>query len=590
MWEQNLVYVVILAAFGFFVWGRFRYDLVALSAVTVLGVAGVLEPVDLFRGFGNDAVLSVVAIMVVGRALRVAGVTEPMAALLLRLPRQSNVQTFAVATSAGFFSSFMNNTGALTVFLPVAVHVARVMHRLASSLLMPLAFASLLGGLITLIGTPPNILVSNFRERHVGEPYGMFDFTPVGIVVALVGILFLTFVGWRLVPARRGSVSHDRLLRMKNYFAEVSVPAASPMVGRPLGDFGEFELDATVVGLVRNKRRIVAPMSTELLQAGDLLLVEAAADELNLLVDRAGLELGKDRTIVESEIGSPDVVVEEIVIARGSPLQGRTAKGLRMRWRYGINILAISRQGSRIVRRLPEVRLRAGDVLLVQARAADFEDILDELKCYSIVDHEHEAPSVGRLLTTLVVFGAAMAMVITGKLSLGIAFLAAAMAVIILGVLSVREAYTAVDWSVVVLLGATIPLGTALENTGGAENIAHGLVVAIQGMSAEGALVLLMVATMLLSNVINNAATAVLMAPIAWKMALDLGVNPDTFLMATAVGASSCFMTPMGHQCNILVMGPGGYRFTDYMRVGTPLSLVVLAVAVPCLLVFWPLR
>jgi di/tricarboxylate transporter len=591
MWQQTFVFLVITTALAFFAWGRYRYDFVALSAITVLTIAGVLEPTEVFHGFGNDAVLSVIAILVVGRALRVAGITEPFAALLLRLGRRGPVEMMALTTgTVTFFSGFMNNTGALAVFLPVAVHVARAVHRLASSMLMPLAFASLLGGLITLIGTPPNILVSAYREDHLGEPFGMFDYTPVGLGLAVAGVLFLSFVGWRLIPPRRGSVSPSRLLRMQTYFAEVRVPPGSPLAGGTLRDLERLDVDANIVGLVRGKQRIVAPPAYEVLEEGDTLLVEAGSADMSHFLDQAGLERGQHRTIAVEDFRSRDVALQEIVVGQGSMLQGRTAKGLRMRWRYGMNILAISRRGERISRRLADVRLKAGDVLLIQARREGLEDALRELKCYTLMDHEHPRPSMPKLLFTVVVFAAAMTSVVLDLLSLGFAFLSAALLLVMGRVVTMRQAYTAVDWPVVVLLAATIPLGTALEKTGGAETIAQAMISMSGWLPAAGMVGLLMVVTMLLSNVINNAATAVLMAPIAFRLATDLSVSPDTFLMAVAVGASSCFLTPIGHQCNILVLGPGGYHFNDYARVGVPLSLLVVVLGLPLILMVWPLR
>jgi di/tricarboxylate transporter len=589
MSTQYLVFGVIAATMALFAWGRMRYDLVALSSVTLLVLGGVLEPRDVFHGFGNDAVLSVIAIMVVGRAVRLSGATEPFAALLLRLGGGMMGQSLSLTAAATLFSSFMNNTGALTVFLPVAVHIARSAHRLASSLLMPLAFATLLGGLITLIGTPPNILVSVYRAEHLGAPFTLFDYTPVGLGIALVGLVFLSTVGWRLLPPRRGSVSLDRSLRMHQYFAEVRVPADSLLAGQTLRELEDLGVDSNVVGVIRGKQRIAAPLSSEPIEAGDLLLVEADAEQLDRLIARAGLELGEDRIIAQEEIGGPDVTLAKLVVSRGSPLVGRTPKGLRMRWRYGMNVLAISRQGARIVRRLSAVRIRAGDVLFVQIREEALGEVIESLHLHTLEDKEHHRPDLRRLGATMLIFGAAMWGVAAGVASLGICFLAAALLLVMFNLVSVREASTSVDWSIVILLGSTIPLGVALERTGGATTIATGLMHLARDVHPVWALTSMMVVTMLLSNMMNNAATAVLMAPIAFRLSQSMGVDADPFLMGVAVAASACFLTPIGHQCNILVMGPGGYRFSDYARLGAPLSLLVLVVAVPLILWFWPL-
>ena len=589
MWEPWFVMLVIGMAFVAFVSGRLRYDVVGLSAMTVLALAGVLPMNQIFHGFANDAVLSVIAVMIVGRAVRAAGATEPFAARMLGVGGGTRGQVLALTGTVGFFSAFMNNTGALAVFLPVAVHMARKMRRLASALLMPLAFATLLGGLVTLIGTPPNILVSNFRAERLGEPYALFDFSPVGLGIAVAGILFLAVVGWRLLPSRRGSVSQHQLLRMDHYFAEVRVPEDSPLKGGTLRDLEELHLDVNVVGLMRGQRHIAAPMSSEIVQTDDLLVVEAGGDQLAELLKRAGLELRDGgRGVDERPISSAEILVEEIVIGRGSPLVGRTARELRMRWRFGVNLLGISRRGERIVRRLPDVRLRAGDVLVIQVPADALEDVLQEWKCFTLVDHEHPLPSLGKLLLTITIFGSALGLVAFQILPLGLTFLSAALLLVMVRVVSVGQAYAAVDWPVVVLLGSTICLGFALETSGGAAMLAGVIVSLSRDLSAPVIMATIMICTMLISNLVNNAATAVLMAPIAYAVSLDLGASPDPFLMAVAVGASSCFLTPIGHQCNTLVLGPGGYRFSDYARMGAPLSAIVIIVGVILIPLFWP--
>ena len=589
MGQQLFVIAVVTLTFLLFVWGRLRYDIVGLSAMVVLALGGVLPTTEIFHGFANDAVLSVVAVMVAGRGLRAAGTTEPFAAFMLRAKGFTG-QVLALTGTVGFFSTFMNNTGALAVFLPVTVHMAREMRRLASSLLMPLAFASLLGGLVTLIGTPPNILVSTFRQEHMGEPFGLFDYTPVGLGVAFVGILFLATVGWRMLPARRGSVSIQRLMQMEHYFSEVFVPPESPFAGRPLRDMQELGLDVNVVGLVRGDRRVPAPLPHELILAEDVLLVEAAGLPLREMLARTGFDLEHERReVVVEEMGGEDVELQEVVIARGSPLVGRTARGLRMRWRFGVNLLAISRRGARIVRRLADVRFQAGDVLLVQVRRESFQDMMQEFKVVTLVDHEHPLPSLPKLVLTMAIFGTAIALVAVRVLPLGLTFLTAALLLVLTGVVTVKQAYTAVDWTVIVLLGSTICLGSALEYTGAAQLVARGLVSLTLDWPAWAIVGAIMVVTMLISNVVNNAATAVMMAPIAYALAVDLGVSPDTFLMAVAVGASCCFLTPIGHQCNVLVLGPGGYRFSDYARLGLPLSLIAVAVGLFLILEVWPL-
>jgi di/tricarboxylate transporter len=587
--EQTIVFATLAGALGLFLWGRWRHDLVAMVALLALALTRVLEPAQVFAGFGNEAVISVAAILMMGRAVERAGLTEPLARFLDRVRGGVEGQNLALLGSTGILSAFMNNTGTLAILMPLAIKLARRRHRLASALLMPLAFASLLGGLITLIGTPPNILVAQVRAEHTGEPFGMFDFTPVGLGLTLAGVLFLALVGWRLLPARRGVASARGFYRIGRYFAEVRIPVESPLAGRTLASLAAVEADVNVVGLLRGQRRILAPPPEEILQAGDALLVEATGEELRRLLRSGELELGDDRRIAESELGEGEILLQEVVLTPGSPLVGRTARGLGLRRRAGINVLAIHRQGEPIVRRLREARFQAGDVLLVQARAQDWNEMLWDLRMLPLQERDLEIVSAPRALKCFSIFAGAVTLIATGVLPFAVAFAGAAVLMILLRVLSLKDAYSAVDWSVIVLLGATIPLGWALEDSGGAETIARMLLTLEHGAPGWAIMATLLAVTMLLSNVINNAATAVLMAPIAYRLAVDLGHDPDSFFMAVAVGASCAFLTPIGHQCNLLVLGPGGYRFRDYARLGLPLSLLVVGVGVPLILWVWPL-
>jgi di/tricarboxylate transporter len=587
--EQIIVFSTLAAALVLFLWGRLRPDLVAVMALMVLAVTRVLEPARVFAGFGNEAVISVAAIFMMGRAVEKAGLTEPLARLLSGKGRGTIWQNSTLFGSTALLSATMNNTGALAILMPLAIRVARDARRMASQVLMPLAFASLLGGLITLIGTPPNILVAQIRAEHMGTPFRMFDFTPVGLGLTVVGVAFLSLWGWRFLPARRGAASTRGFYRLGKYFAEVVVPPQSRLVGRPLSSFSKLDADVNVVGLIRGDTRILAPAPEEILESEDALLMEAASEELRKLVRSGDLQLGADRRIAESELGAGEIVLQEVVITQSSALVGRTARGMALRSRMGLNVLAIHRQGESIVARLRETPFNPGDVLLVQSRAEEWDETLHDLRILPLRERELELISTPRALKCLLIFAAAVVGIATGVLSLGVAFTGAAVLMILSGVLTLKEAYSAVDWPVIVLLGATLPLGWALESSGGAATIARSLMELEPGAPGYILVGTMLLVTMLLSNLINNAATAVIMAPIAFRFALQLGYSPDTFFMAVAVGASCAFLTPIGHQCNLLVLGPGGYRFSDYSRLGVPLSILTVLVAVPLILLFWPL-
>jgi di/tricarboxylate transporter len=578
---------------GCFVWGRLRYDLIAVLALLAAVVSGVVPASEAFMGFGHPAVVTVAAILIISRALRNSDVVGWVSAALEPVAGHPTRQMLALTALTAACSAFMNNVGALALLLPVALHGAIAAKRPNSQLLMPLSFASLLGGLITLIGTPPNIVIANFRAEVNGEPFGMFDFTPVGLIVAVVGIAYIALVGWRLLPQGGEPPKPDApkpLLDIDDYITEVRLPGKTAYVGKRIAELEALgQEDVSVVALVRGRDRILAPSGFLKLQADDILVLESDADALKSLTEKAGLTLVGAAGLSAENLRSERVGLVEAVIIPGSSMEGRTARSLRLHTRHGVNLLAVSRQGEPIQERLGQVRFMAGDVLLLQGEVEALPDSLAQLGCLPLAERGLE---LGRKRTgsvfTPVLFVAAILLTTLGILPPQIAFVAAAVGVVLIGDLQPRELYESVDWPIVVLLGAMIPVGLALESTGGSTTIAQPILLLGGHAPVWVILTLLMIMTMLLSDIINNAATAVLMAPIGITIAQGLGVNPDPFLMAVAIGASSTFLTPIGHQSNLLVMGPGGYRFSDYWRMGLPLDALIVAVSIPAILSFWP--
>ena len=588
--EQILLFAILAAALMGFAWGRFRYDLVAVAAL-IAGVLGGLVPADqAFSGFGHPAVITVAAILILSSALRDAGIVDLAVRLLKPLAHTQTRQVLALTGVTALSSAFMNNVGALALLLPVGLKSAYDAGRPPSQVLMPLAFGSLLGGLMTLIGTPPNIIIANFRAEAGGESFAMFDFAPVGLAVALAGVLFIGLGGWRLLPSRHQADDDiDSHFSIGDYITEVRLPEDSPYVGRRLVDLEALgQGDLSVVALERRKDRMLAPSAYLRLQAGDLLILEAGTAGLQRVVEEAQLDSLGTAELSAENLRSERVGVTEAVVAPGSRLEGRTARALRLHTRFGVNLLGVSRQGQQIIERLGLVRLQAGDVLLIQGERHTMPDTLSTLGCLPLAERDIRiAPSDGGPLVPAV-FGLAVLATAFGLLAPQIAFVAAVGALVLLGRISLRGLYDSVDWPIVVLLGALIPLGGALETTGASTVIANPLLALGGEVPVWVVLTLLMVVTMLLSDVMNNAATAVLMAPIGITVAQGLGASLDPFLMAVAIGASSTYLTPIGHQSNLLVMGPGGYRFSDYWRLGLPLDVIIVAVAVPMILMVWP--
>ena len=587
--DQTILLLVLLAALVFFVTERWSYDVVAVSSLLAVTLAGLVPPDKAFAGFGHPAVITVAAVLVVGRALQKSGLVDLLADWASRVGDRPTLQVLALTGVVALLSGFMNNVGALALLLPVGIRMARNSGNPPSLLLMPLAYGSLLGGMATLIGTPPNIIIASFRAQAVGTPFHMFDFAPVGVGIVLAGIVYMTLAGWRLIPKRKGQLSREELFQIDDYVSEVRIPEDSPLSGKTLRELEEIiEQDVTIVGLIRGERRRLAPSRYEILQTGDILIVESDSNALKVLLDKAKLELVGDVAKEKKALGSDEVSVIEAVVRPNSPLEGNTPWSFNLRWRYGINLLGVARQGSRLTQRLKDISFEAGDVLLLQGVRETLQETLAVIGCLPLAERGlHFGPQ--RLLLALGIFAAAIAALATGLMAAAVALVTAAALMVAVKLISLREAYDAIDWPVVVLLGAMIPVGEALETTGGAKLIADQLLKLAVYMPPTATLAVILIGAMILTPLINNAAAAILLAPIAVSVARGLGASVDPFLMAVCVGASCDFLTPIGHQSNTLVMGPGGYKFGDYARMGLPLEIIIAAVSIPLILYFWPL-
>jgi di/tricarboxylate transporter len=587
---QILAFAIIGAMMALFVWGRLRYDLVALLALFAAIVAGIVPYDKAFSGFSDDIVIIVASALLVSAAVQRSGVVETLIRPIAPYLTTTTAQVTVLAGAVALLSAFVKNIGALAMLMPVAFQLARKNKTSVAYLLMPMAFAALLGGIVTLVGTSPNVIVARMREELVGAPFSMFDFTPVGACLALVGVVFLAF-GWRLLPGnRKGAASMDEAFNLEGYSTEVSIPEGAPLAGKTVGEIDKLsEGEVEVLTLLRSRDRINQPTAKMKLRADDMLILVGQPDALKRLTDEAGLKLVRHESTGEIDAPDDDIGVMEAIVTADSPLVDRTATQYRLYQHHQVNLLAVSRSGRRIMQRIGSTRLKPGDVIVLQGNLNAMPEALGELRCLPLAPRNMQLGRGRRGLLPVAVLSIAMLLMAFGVVPVAIAFFGAAVAILLIRALTLREAYEAVEWPLLVMLGALIPVSDALRTTGGTELIAGWLSTLSQGLPPIGALALLMVTAMAVTPFLNNAATVLVMAPIAVGFAKNLGFNPDPFLMAVAIGAACDFLTPIGHQCNTLVMSAGGYRFGDYARLGLPLSIFVLVVGVPLIALFWPL-
>ncbi len=625
--EQSIVLGVIVLIFGLFAWGKWRYDVVAVIGLLALVVADVfleqvlrrgesklIDPAHALDGFGHAAVITVAAVLIISRALRNSGVVDLIARRLMPLSKNQLLHITSLCVVAAVLSAFMNNVGALALLLPVALKTANEQKRSPSLILMPLAFASILGGMITMIGTPPNIIVSIFREEHLKDlaekavtdsavkdylvslgnpvgPLGMFDFSPVGGLVALLGVTFVALLGWRLIPRDAlKKAGTDEMFALNEYITEVRVPEDCKFVGMTLGEVEkETKEKLMIFGFIRKDGKVITPNRNNLVRSNARYLVKADPVDLKDIMDESGLRLVSDlRTRIDSLKGD-DVKFAEVVVTPNSMLCDRTRAYLRRSTSNTVVLMAVARQGRPMRRRLGDIRFRIGDVLLLQGSEKQIKEHVAILRLLPLEERELRVGVFSKVSLAVAIFGIAIALSMFKIMPTTLSFLCAIIAYVFFGILPMRDLYRQIDWPVIVLLGAMIPVSSALQDTGLTEKIATLANHLTDSMPQWSILVILMVITMTLSDIINNAATALIMAPIGVGIALQMNASPDPFLMAVAVGASCAFLTPIGHQCNALVLGPGGYRFRDYWRMGLPLEVMIVAVSVPLILYFFPL-
>ncbi|MFY0660435.1 MAG: SLC13 family permease [Shimia sp.] len=587
--DQIILFSLFGGVFVMLLWGRFRYDMVAFAALMIAVVAGVVPTKDAFSGFGHPATLIVALVLIVSAGLVRSGAVGLITRTLVDSARSLGNHITIIGAVGAVLSAFMNNVAALALLMPVDIQTARKAGRSPSRSLMPLSFATILGGMATLIGTPPNIIIASIREESLGEPFKMFDFAPVGGLTAIAGLLFVALIGWRLIPDREDA--GKKVADLGQYIAELTVPAESKLIGKRLGELepDAEEADVQILGLMRGGKRLYGSARTNILREGDALVLEATPDALDEFRTALSLNFSDEKREEQLKAAGDGLDIVEVVVPETARIAGKTAAALGLAWRQGAVLMGISREGRRIRSQIRKTVVQPGDILLILVHKDRGPDVTKWLGCLPLADRGLTVTANSKMWLAIGLFVGAVAAASFGLIYLPIALGLVVIAYVLAKIVPLSELYDHVEWPVVVLLGSMIPLGAALDSSGGTALIANGLVGLTSGLPAWAVLTVLMLVTMTLSDVLNNTATTIVAAPVGIQMANALEVSADPFLMAVAVAASSAFLTPIGHKNNTLILGPGGYQFGDYWRIGLPLEVLVVAVSIPAILVFWPL-
>jgi di/tricarboxylate transporter len=588
--DQIMLLTLVSGVLVFLLWGKVRYDVVAFAALIIGVLFSLIPKEEAFSGFGHPATVIIALVLIVSRGLSNSGAVELIARYLSSGTRNITTHVGIMSAIAGGLSALMNNVAALALLMPVDAEAAKRSGRSPSLTMMPLSFATILGGMVTLIGTPPNIIIAIYREENFGEPFGLFDFAPVGIVIAFTGIVFITFIGWRLLPkARTKHNVRQELQDMAGFVSEAKIPEGSDLIGSSLRDL--FSLaeghDIALLGIIRQGQRLPGSGRKVTLRQGDFIVMEGAAASTETFVGAAELEfLGVNNSI---ELLGENQSVIEVVVPVGADIEGRSAMNLQLSYRQGIILLGVSRQGIRFRDRVRKLKIKAGDILLLAGPADRLSEVVDQLGCLPLAERGLKILQRRKSGLAIATFAIGIILTSIGLVDMPVALGAVAIVYLITGIVPITELYESIEWPVIILLGSMIPIGMAIESSGITAVIATGIIDVTSDSPMIIVLLLLMVITMTLSDILNNVATVLIAAPISIQVAHGFGVNPDTFLMAVAVSASCAFLTPIGHKNNTIVMGPGGYRFGDYWRMGLPLEILVIAVGLPMILLVWPL-
>lgn len=587
--DQVMIITLLVVLLINFIWGKFRFDFVALASLLIAVLLGLVPAAEAFSGFAHSVVITVAAILVLSEGLIRSGFVDATVKALEEKVKRPTMQFFFLVFGVAFFSAFMNNVGAMALFMPVAIQIARRSDISPSRYLMPMAFASLLGGMITLVGSPPNIIVSQMRQELVGKGFSMFEFAPLGLSLTLLIIPVLVLAAPKLIPVRKENVSQEDLFEIKDYTTVVKLVDGCALIGKNLIELGnEYFRDVNVIGYVRNERKHSRVSPYMEFRVNDMVILEASTDHLDEFLKKSGLTLSGSKKLSAEEMGGNGVIVSEVAVTQTSHFVGKTAREMNLRNNHGLNLLGVARVGVRVSQSPNRIPIKEGDVLLLQGTSGSIQEAIRYLGVLPLVDRGIELMSTTKIALSLSIFVGALLVVAFEILPATIAFSIAALIMIAADVLSIKRAYEAIDLPVLVLLASLLPVSQALDDTGAANLISELIIKIAPGVDPWVILLLILLFTLVISNVVNNAATALIMSPIAVGVAQILGLNPEPFLMIVLVGSTSAYMTPIGHQSNTIIMGPGGYHFGDYWRLGLLVTVLTCIISIPVVLYLWP--
>ena len=591
MSDQSIVFLLISTTLALFIWGRIRYDLIAFMALISGTIVGVIPTHDVFSGFGHPAVVIIALVLIISRGLIRSGAVELISSNLSNFTSGVKTHIAVMGTISAGLSSIVNNVAALAILMPADTQLNQKAKRKPSTTLMALAFTSILGGMVTMIGTASNVVIATYREDALGSPYSMFDFTPVGLIVATSGVLFIAVFGWRLMPRIKDSDLKDDNEEIRQYVSNVLVTEESPIVSKYLSHLDDVceGVDVSILGIIRNDERLEGEgfIRNFIIHAKDLLILEGSVQGIDEFMKETKTHYISDS---DSDFEFKHTSLIEAVVPPFSRSVGRSATQLSLLRLRQISLLGISRAGRSIIHHVRNTKIQPGDVLLLHGNSSHLESAVKWMECLTLERRDLQIPHRKKASLAISSFLIAIIASSLGYIDLTIALSLVVIFYIAANVIPKIDIYRSIHWPVIVLLGSMIPIGQALQSSGGAETISNILINISYGASPVTILTSVLIITMLLSAVLNNVATVLVAAPISVEIAKTLTVNPDTFLMAVAIGASCAFLTPIGHQNNTLVMGPGGYRFGDYWKLGLPLEILITVVSIPTLLYFWPLN